>query len=257
MPRGERARMWLRGLVKFAALVLVSGVAGMVLGIAISELTGDDAPPTVATQASTETTQAPTEPGEATTSVPAATATTPAHLRPGSARADPRHGHVRGAASGADVLRPTPQARSPRRAGHRRQPRDGARRARTAVAAGGAPACADERRRRRAGRPARPDRRRRNREGHAAVLDGGSGDRVAHDAQARAGSRGGALVAGDRHGRHSREVRRGRASRAAGPEYPQMTSAVRWTARDIAGLRSPCELSTTPRSARDLREDQP
>ena len=69
--------MWLRGLLKFAAVVLVAGAGGMGLGIAISELTGDDdAPPSVATQASTETTQAPTETAEATSSVPAATATT-------------------------------------------------------------------------------------------------------------------------------------------------------------------------------------
>ena len=68
--------MWLRGLLKLAGVVLVAGAGGMGLGIAISELTGDDAPPSVATQASTETTQAPTETAEATSSIPAATATT-------------------------------------------------------------------------------------------------------------------------------------------------------------------------------------
>ena len=68
--------MWLRGLLKLAGVVLVAGAGGMGLGIAISELTGDDAPPSVATQASTETTQPPAETAEATSSVPAATATT-------------------------------------------------------------------------------------------------------------------------------------------------------------------------------------
>ncbi len=59
--------MWLRGLLKFAAVVLVAGIGGIALGAAISELTGDDAPPSDATQASTQTTQAPTGTTEATT----------------------------------------------------------------------------------------------------------------------------------------------------------------------------------------------
>ena len=60
--------MWLRGLLKLAAVILVAGAGGIALGAAISELTGED-------DATNETT-ASTATADATTSVPAAAATT-------------------------------------------------------------------------------------------------------------------------------------------------------------------------------------
>ena len=75
MPRGDRARLWLRGLLKLAVVVLVAGAGGMALGIAIAEVTGDDDPPSVATQGPTATSEA-NEAAGPTTSAPAPTTTT-------------------------------------------------------------------------------------------------------------------------------------------------------------------------------------
>lgn len=72
MPRRERARLLLRGLAKLLAVVLVAGAVGVLLGIGLSKLTGDDKAPAPAAPPSTGTTTSadPTRPR--TTSVPAA-----------------------------------------------------------------------------------------------------------------------------------------------------------------------------------------
>ena len=68
--------MWLRGLLKLAVVILAAGAAGTVLGIAISKLTGDDGPPSVATPPQTDA-ATPTQTADATTSAPAPASTTP------------------------------------------------------------------------------------------------------------------------------------------------------------------------------------
>lgn len=69
--------MWLRGLLKLAAVILVAGAGGTALGIAIAALTGDDGPPSVATEARTDTAKR-AETADVTTSAPAPPTTTPA-----------------------------------------------------------------------------------------------------------------------------------------------------------------------------------
>lgn len=49
MPREERVRLLLRGLVKFLAVVVVAGAVGTALGFALSKLTGSDEPPAAIT----------------------------------------------------------------------------------------------------------------------------------------------------------------------------------------------------------------
>ena len=60
MPRGERARLWLRGLLKLAGVVLAAAAGGMALGAGISQLTGDDDARSDRTEASTETAETTT-----------------------------------------------------------------------------------------------------------------------------------------------------------------------------------------------------
>jgi cytoskeletal protein RodZ len=75
MHRRERARLLLRGLAKLLAVIVVAGLIGVGLGIALSKLSGDDdpvAPATTVPAQSTTTTAAP-----APAPVPAATTTTP------------------------------------------------------------------------------------------------------------------------------------------------------------------------------------
>ena len=73
MPRRERARLLLRALAKFVAVVVVAGGVGMALGIAISELTGEDDPRATISPDATTTRQATTSAGSdrPTTSTPA------------------------------------------------------------------------------------------------------------------------------------------------------------------------------------------
>ena len=63
MPPGERARLLLRALAKFVAVVVVAGGVGMALGIGISELTGEDDPGATISPDTTTTRQATTSAG--------------------------------------------------------------------------------------------------------------------------------------------------------------------------------------------------
>lgn len=88
MPRRERARLLLRGLAKLLAVVVAAGAIGVLLGIGLAALTGDDDVPPPAALGTGATTP-PTTP--ATSSVPAATATgTTPRASPSSALAKVR-----------------------------------------------------------------------------------------------------------------------------------------------------------------------
>ena len=76
MPRRERVRSFLSGLVKFVALVAVAGSCGVGIGYGLSKVSGDDDPTaSVASVASVATGAAETE--TAAAGRPASTATTP------------------------------------------------------------------------------------------------------------------------------------------------------------------------------------
>jgi hypothetical protein len=90
MPRGERVKIFLRGLLNLVALVLVAGGVGVALGMGLSALSGDEQPATsdlgggstTATDAAGEppastSTQA-SAPVETATAPPATTTTAPA-----------------------------------------------------------------------------------------------------------------------------------------------------------------------------------
>lgn len=74
MPRQERARLLLRGLGKFLAVIVVAGGMGTLLGIGISKLSSDDEPQAAIAPATTSPTPGP----GAGAAVSDATASTPA-----------------------------------------------------------------------------------------------------------------------------------------------------------------------------------
>ncbi len=89
MPRGPRVKIFLRGLLNLAALVVVAGGVGLALGMGLSALSGSDEPAatdlgggsTTATGAAsappvTTATAAATVPAATTTAPPATTTTT-------------------------------------------------------------------------------------------------------------------------------------------------------------------------------------
>lgn len=80
MPRRERARLLLRGLAKLLAVVLVAGAVGALLGVGLSELSGDDEAPS-ATTTPPQTKSVPTATTPGSSSQPAATATPLAKVR--------------------------------------------------------------------------------------------------------------------------------------------------------------------------------
>ena len=90
-----RSAMLLRGVVKLVVVVVAAGAAGMLLGIAIAELTGDDAAPTAPANAPTSST-----PRAATTTsaaaAPAASAKVQVEILSASAR-PPADGAAQGA----------------------------------------------------------------------------------------------------------------------------------------------------------------
>lgn len=100
----ERARLWLRGFGKLAAVVLLAGAVGIGLGVAIAALTGDDA----------DAPRAVTDAPAITASVATTPATTPstASGRPASRPAPLRQ--IR-ASVGAAVLHPAAAAAGQRR----------------------------------------------------------------------------------------------------------------------------------------------
>ena len=90
MPRGPRVKIFLRGLLNLAALVVVAGGVGVALGMGLSALSGSDEPAatdlgggsTTATGAAsappvTTSTAVPTVPAATTTAPPATTTTAP------------------------------------------------------------------------------------------------------------------------------------------------------------------------------------
>jgi hypothetical protein len=94
MPRGERLKLFLRGLIKFLALVVVAGGIGVALGMGLSKL-AEDAEPAGTTETVTGAAAAPPAPAgpppapattatttSTTTSTTATTATTPSEPPP-------------------------------------------------------------------------------------------------------------------------------------------------------------------------------
>jgi len=78
MPRRERVRLLLRGLAKLVAVIVVAGLIGVVLGIGLSMLGGDDEPSAPVTPATTTTTSTTRTTTTATTAATATTTTTQA-----------------------------------------------------------------------------------------------------------------------------------------------------------------------------------
>lgn len=130
MPRRERARLFLRGLVKFVALVAVAGGCGVAIGYGLSRLSGeDDLASPVATggtqtqtrppaQAQTQTqTQRETPAAPTATAPPADTATTTVATGAASTQPTGVFAEVRVRILGA-ILRPagTPDGQARRRA---------------------------------------------------------------------------------------------------------------------------------------------
>ena len=91
MPRGVRAKLFLRGLVKLIALVLVAGGVGLGLGMGLSRLAQDDAAPVTAETSGTRSTvTAAASPPATTTTTTPATQTTAAADDPPSPLAQVR-----------------------------------------------------------------------------------------------------------------------------------------------------------------------
>ncbi len=75
MPRGQRLKLFLRGLLKFLVLVLVAGGIGVALGMGLSTLAADDEPAAPGAQ-TTEATAGTAVPATAPPAAVATTATT-------------------------------------------------------------------------------------------------------------------------------------------------------------------------------------
>lgn len=120
MPRRERARLFLRGLVKFVALVAIAGGCGVAIGYGLSKLSGED---DLAAPVATGGTQTPTPTQQETpvaptaTTPPAVTATTTVATGATSTQPAGALSEVRVRVLGA-ILRPagTPEGQARRRA---------------------------------------------------------------------------------------------------------------------------------------------
>ena len=87
MPRRERARLLLRGLVKLLAVVAVAGLFGAGLGIGLAQLSDDGEPPTPVAPATTATAQSTTR-TTATAAAPTTTTSVPTTSTPRPASQD-------------------------------------------------------------------------------------------------------------------------------------------------------------------------
>lgn len=79
-PRGERAKSFLRGLLKFVGLVAVAGAIGAALGIALLQLSGDGDP--AALQAGSDTASGATVSTATAVALPPPPPATPATTKP-------------------------------------------------------------------------------------------------------------------------------------------------------------------------------
>lgn len=83
-PRGERVKIFLRGMVKLLALVIVAGGVGVALGMGLSALSADDEP-VASGEDTAATVAADPEPAQTTTAAAPPAATTTATTTPDAA----------------------------------------------------------------------------------------------------------------------------------------------------------------------------
>ena len=119
MARGERARIFLRGLANLAALVLVAGGIGVALGMGLAALSSDDQP--AVTDVGGAETTAPGAPittaRQTTAPAPAETATAPPPPAPATAAPAAVRGPVRASVLDARLFTDsTPSGREEQRA---------------------------------------------------------------------------------------------------------------------------------------------